>query len=122
MKEDEEDEEEEEEEEEEEWGEESDKKGDGLPFLSSVSTFSLASTEEAAAVAFVDDAVVPEAAASSENSIAVADDEEEALVRVQDKTGEQWDIIVVPVEGFATMLLLLLVVELVLSPLFPRVD
>lgn len=98
--------------------------GDGPAFLSSVSTFSLASAEEAAAVAFVDDVVVaPEAAASSENSVAVSDGEEkEALVRVRDKTGEQWDILVVPVEGVATMLLLLLVVELVLSPLLPRVD
>lgn len=92
-----------------------------------MSTFPLASTEEAAAVAFVDNAVVaPEAAVSSDNSVAVADGKEEeeveALVRVRDKTGEQWDILVVPVEGVATMLLSLLVVKLVLPPLFLRVE
>lgn len=94
-----------------------------------MSTFPLASTEEAAAVAFVDNAIVaPEAAASSDNSVAVADGKEEegeeveALVRVRDKTGEQWDILVVSVEGVAIMLLSLLVVKLVLPPLFLRVE
>jgi hypothetical protein len=54
--------------------------------------------EAAAAVAFVDDDVP---AAEAE-----ADVEEEALVRVRDKTGEQWDMLVVSVEGVATKLLL----------------
>lgn len=88
---------------------------------SSVLTLSLASIVEAtAAVAFVDnDAPV---VASSEDSAAEAEvdgDGEEALIRVRDKTGEQWDMLVVPVDSIATMLLLQVsAVELLFRPLF----